>query len=88
MFQTVGHEALSLLPEATGGIPLFRGDIDRCSSSSSSSSFGPGSDPGEEDVEALFRLVRRARDEVPGGFEAVCSGAILSDYQRVRVESV
>ena len=37
-------------------------------------------------MEDLFRLLSRAAGET--GAEAVSVGAILSDYQRVRVESV
>ncbi len=37
-------------------------------------------------MEDLYRLVERAASETGAG--AVSAGAILSDYQRVRVESV
>ena len=40
----------------------------------------------KDEVEDLYDLIVSARAEVE--FDAVCSGAILSDYQRVRVESV
>ncbi len=88
MFQTVGHEALSVLSEATGGLPLFRGDLGGDGATPSKDTgpdYDPEVDPGDE-VEALYRLINTARESVP--FDAVCSGAILSDYQRVRVENV
>ncbi len=91
MFQTVGHEAIHMLQEALGGgVPLFRGDLGGPGSVPSADT-GPDYDPAEhpgDEVEALLSLVARAREETPGGFEAVCSGAILSDYQRIRVENV
>ena len=40
----------------------------------------------EDEVEDLFKLVEKARSEVE--IDAVCCGALLSDYQRIRVESV
>ncbi len=90
MFQTVGHEVLSLLPSALGGgIPLFRADLggpDSTPSTDTGATYDPeAAGPGDE-VEAMLGLIQRARTEVE--FEAVCSGAILSDYQRVRVENV
>jgi len=81
MFQTVGHEAIELYAEAMR-LPLFRGDLKRASVC-----LGADYTPNDEDeVEDLHDLIVTARDKVP--FDAVCSGAILSDYQRVRVESV
>ena len=83
MFQTVGHEAVTALASCVD-LPLFRGSL----SSDGSIDRGEvyeGGDPRDE-VEALKRLIEAARDQVE--FEAVCSGAILSDYQRVRVENV
>ena len=42
-----------------------------------------------DEVEALYDLLDRIkRDKGENFFTAVCSGAILSDYQRVRVEHV
>ena len=42
-----------------------------------------------DEVEALYDLlVRIKREKGENFFTAVCSGAILSDYQRVRVEHV
>ena len=42
-----------------------------------------------DEVEALYDLLARIKEEKGENFfTAVCSGAILSDYQRVRVEHV
>ena len=42
-----------------------------------------------DEVEDLYNLLRDIQKEKGEAFfTAVCSGAILSDYQRVRVESV
>ena len=46
-------------------------------------------DPTEGDeVEDLYRLLQKVKQEVVGGVEGVASGAILSNYQRMRVENV
>ena len=41
-----------------------------------------------DEVEDLYRLLRKVKEEVVGGVEGVASGAILSNYQRIRVENV
>ncbi len=83
MFQTVGHEALDLLSEATG-LPLFRGDLAAGSSINQGETYEAANE--DDEVEDLYRLVKRVKESVE--FEAVCSGAIRSDYQRIRVENV
>ena len=46
----------------------------------------------DDEVEDLYRLLKNLLDpdegQGPDFFTAVCSGAILSDYQRIRVEHV
>lgn len=101
MFQTVGHESLDLLAECMGDLPLFRGDLKRQSKVIGRDYIRNEADEVQKSwnaantleaewvyskVEDLFDLVQKARNEIE--FEAVCSGAILSDYQRVRVENV
>lgn len=55
--------------------------------SSSGSSLKKDYEPTEQDeVEDLFQLLNHIQTEI--AFDAVCSGAILSDYQRMRVENV
>uniref|UniRef100_A0A3B4BCG1 Diphthine--ammonia ligase n=1 Tax=Periophthalmus magnuspinnatus TaxID=409849 RepID=A0A3B4BCG1_9GOBI len=80
MYQTVGHQAIELYAEAMD-LPLYRRTIQ-------GSSLDTGRDyshtPGDE-VEDLYQLLRTVQKE---RVEAVSVGAILSDYQRVRVENV
>jgi diphthine-ammonia ligase len=81
MFQTVGHEAVELVALAMG-LPLYR-------ATTSGRSKGRGlqyrQQEGDE-VEDLFGLLQKVQrsEEVEG----VASGAVLSDYQRLRVEHV
>ena len=81
MYQTVGHQAIDLYAEAMDK-PLFRGEI-RGSSVNQSSDYEQTK---LDEVEDLHDLLIKIRSEIE--FDAVCSGAILSDYQRVRVENV
>uniref|UniRef100_A0AAY4AQ56 Diphthine--ammonia ligase n=1 Tax=Denticeps clupeoides TaxID=299321 RepID=A0AAY4AQ56_9TELE len=81
MYQTVGHQAIELLAEAMG-LPLYRRTIE-----------GTSLDTGREysqrqgdEVEDLYHLLKHVKEKE--GVEAVSVGAILSDYQRVRVENV
>ena len=83
MFQTVGHEGISLYAEATG-LPLYR-ETTRGDSVTKEMTYEPTR--GDE-VEDLYRLLRKVKEEVVGGVEGVASGAILSNYQRIRVENV
>ena len=82
MYQTVGHDAISLYSEATG-LPLYQEVIQ-------GSSLQQGSDYtfncNEDEVEDLYRLLARVKEAET--VEAVSVGAILSNYQRVRVENV
>lgn len=81
MFQTVGHQAIDLYADAMD-LPLFRGDI-KGSSVNTESNYEKTQD---DEVEDLLDLLVKIQKSVE--FDAVCSGAILSDYQRVRVENV
>ena len=81
MYQTVGHQAIDLYAEAMDK-PLFRGEI-RGSSVNQSSDYEQTK---QDEVEDLYDLLVKIKSEIE--FDAVCSGAILSDYQRVRVENV
>lgn len=81
MYQTVGHHAIDLYAQAMD-LPLFRGTIQ-----GSSLSLGKVYQESQEDeVEDLFRLLKKIKEDI--SFDAVSVGAILSDYQRVRVEHV
>lgn len=82
MFQTVGHEVIDCYGECVG-VPVFRRML-----SGASKVRTLGYERAEEDeVEDLFLLLQRVKSKVPK-LEAVSSGAILSNYQRLRVENV
>ncbi len=82
MFQTVGHEGVSLIAEAMG-IRLYR-TYTRGKSLTRSLVYMPTD--GDE-VEELYELLVRVCEECEG-VGGVASGAVLSDYQRLRVENV
>ncbi|KAI1213939.1 adenine nucleotide alpha hydrolases-like protein [Annulohypoxylon truncatum] len=87
MYQTVGHQVIPLYAQATG-LPLFRQAILGTAVDSGTSYKDPDGHHEEEDetesLVPLLRAVLKAHPEV----NALCSGAILSTYQRTRVESV
>ncbi|KTG37412.1 hypothetical protein cypCar_00028711 [Cyprinus carpio] len=81
MYQTVGHQAVDLYAEAMD-LPLYRRTIE-------GSSLHTGreySQTAGDEVEDLYQLLKLVKEKE--GVEAVSVGAILSDYQRVRVENV
>lgn len=81
MYQTVGHQGIEKLAEAMD-LPLYR-KITRGNSINTKGSYEPTED---DEVEDLYELLRQVKEEQ--NVEAVAVGAILSDYQRVRVENV
>lgn len=82
MYQTVGHDAIHLQAEAMN-LPLYREFITGQSINQALNYTTTESD----ETEDLFRLLSRVKAEHPD-IEAVSVGAILSNYQRSRVESV
>ncbi|XP_010220935.1 PREDICTED: diphthine--ammonia ligase [Tinamus guttatus] len=81
MYQTVGHQAIDLYADAMD-LPLYR-----CFIKGTSVNTGRVYTTCEGDeVEDLYRLLKLVKDEE--GVEGVSVGAILSDYQRIRVEDV
>jgi diphthine-ammonia ligase len=82
MFQTVGHNVIDAYATCTG-LPLFREPI-RGEARQQALQYEAAA--GDE-VEDLFALLARAKAALPE-LEAVACGAILSTYQRTRVESV
>ncbi|XP_066853602.1 diphthine--ammonia ligase isoform X1 [Anser cygnoides] len=81
MYQTVGHHAIELYADALD-LPLYR-----CFIKGTSVNTGRVYTACQEDeVEDLYHLLKLVKDKE--GVEAVSVGAILSDYQRVRVEDV
>ncbi|EPS44045.1 hypothetical protein H072_1917 [Dactylellina haptotyla CBS 200.50] len=88
MYQTVGYTVLPHYPTILG-IPLYRAAI-HGGSINQDLSYHPGSNPTSDqrdEIEDLYELVKKVKEEHPN-LKAVCSGAILSSYQRTRVESV
>ena len=81
MYQTVGHEAVELLAQAMG-LPLYR-------TSTRGRSLGRGlhySQQEGDEVEDLVHLLQWVQRSER--VEGVASGAVLSDYQRLRIEHV
>jgi len=81
MFQTIGWNNVQLLADAMA-LPLFVGETDMLAKEEGKHYLPSAGD----EVEDLYALLERVKTEV--GVDAVSVGAILSDYQRVRVESV
>ncbi|CAH8636045.1 unnamed protein product [Heterobilharzia americana] len=82
MYQSVGSESVELISEALG-VPVFRMRIQghsRCKRLLYHECHN-------DEVEDLYGILSRVLSEFPD-ITAVSSGAILSDYQRYRVENV
>lgn len=82
MYQTVGHQIVVSYAECMG-LPLFRR---RIQGSTRHQHLSYAVTPGDE-VEDLFILLNEVKLHIPS-IAAVSSGAIASDYQRLRVENV
>jgi diphthine-ammonia ligase len=87
MYQTIGHAVIPLYEKALG-LPLYRQEI-HGSAVNQSKSYGPTPNDAEksDETESLVPLLRKVMVAHPE-VNAVSTGAILSDYQRTRVESV
>ncbi|GKZ36611.1 hypothetical protein AbraIFM66950_007764 [Aspergillus brasiliensis] len=98
MYQTIGH---SIIPhyESALGIPLYRQPIigsavdtgrvyrDTSSSSSSGGAEAAAAAAEEDETESLIPLLQRIKASHPEA-NAISAGAILSTYQRTRIENV
>ncbi|KAL6869580.1 hypothetical protein ACO1O0_000906 [Amphichorda felina] len=92
MYQTVGHEVIPLYAAATG-LPLYRQPI--CGGAEHHErdyAFDAADDTAAagksaDETESMTTLLRAVMDRHPEA-NAVSAGAILSTYQRTRVESV
>ncbi|KAL4190358.1 hypothetical protein AMTRI_Chr07g24330 [Amborella trichopoda] len=82
MYQTVGHQIVVSYSECMG-VPLFRR---RIRGSMRHKHLRYIMTPGDE-VEDMFILLTEVKRQIPS-ITAVSSGAIASDYQRLRVESI
>lgn len=96
MYQTVGHDAIHLIAEAMG-LPLYRSTITG-QALNQTATYGSrlpqpegtsttADDTRSDETEDLYRLLRQVKAAHPQA-NAVSVGAILSNYQRVRVEHV
>lgn len=88
-FQTVGHHAVEAQARCMR-LPLRRAHISRDQRTCETLCYYPpqtatSASADIDEVEVMFQLLRACRDEFDG--EAVVSGAVLSSYQRLRVES-
>ncbi|EYB22805.1 hypothetical protein SNK04_008254 [Fusarium graminearum] len=92
MYQTVGHEVLPLYAAATG-LPLYRlpitGHAVRHERDYDATVEAQGKDKGDsgDETESMLPLLQAIVARHPEA-NAVCAGAILSTYQRTRVESI
>ena len=82
MYQTVGHDAIHLQAECIG-LPLYREyitgqSIDQALNYSKTTN---------DETEDLYRLLAHVKEFHPD-IQGVSVGAILSNYQRTRVENV
>ena len=83
MYQTVGHNLIGAYAQCMG-LPLFRKKLKGTSKNVSKSYEAPTAGDEVEDLRVLLSQVKRSMPDL----QAVSCGAIRSDYQRVRVETV
>ncbi|MCJ1435977.1 hypothetical protein MMC27_005353 [Xylographa pallens] len=95
MYQTVGHTLIPLYATALG-IPLYRQQIAGTAVDSQKDYSAPAMTPTEayspnadsyDETESLLPLLRRVLADHPHA-NALSAGAILSTYQRTRIESI
>lgn len=82
MFQTCGHNLIASYSECMG-VPCFRHPLNGKSVAVEMHYTQTAND----EVEDLFQLLSKVKKAMPA-VQAVSSGAILSNYQRIRVENV
>lgn len=85
MYQTIGHRLIPLYAQALD-LPLYREPI-RGGAANADRDYSPAAWGEEDEAESLVPLLRRIKQAHPEA-NAVSTGAILSTYQRTRVESV
>lgn len=83
MFQTVGHDVIDRYQECFDDIPLYRHAI-KGNSANIQLEYSPTK---QDEIEDLHELLQKVKSDHPD-LEAVSCGAILSHYQRTRVENV
>ena len=85
MYQTVGYTALEKYSECMGGVPMYRRAITG-TSAIQSLEYKPVASMNDE-TEDLYLLLQTVLENHPD-IKGVSVGAILSTYQRTRVENV
>ncbi|KAF4994169.1 hypothetical protein FGRMN_5943 [Fusarium graminum] len=90
MYQTVGHEVLPLYAAATG-LPLYRlpiiGRAVRHERDYDATAGAQDQSQDSDETESMLPLLQAIIARHPEA-NAICAGAILSTYQRTRVESI
>ncbi len=87
MYQTAGSECIQVLVEECLGVPLYMATTNGRSENTSLVYSPNGRSDSRDEVEDMYTLLQGVKEEHPE-ITAVSSGAILSTYQRTRVESV
>ncbi|KAB8223419.1 hypothetical protein BDV33DRAFT_200686 [Aspergillus novoparasiticus] len=94
MYQTIGHAVIPLYEQALD-IPLYRAPISGGAVDTARIYRNDAADQmaesrqedGQDETESLVPLLKRVMENHPEA-DAVCAGAILSTYQRTRIENV
>ena len=86
MYQTVGHSIIPLYSKCLD-LPLYRQVIIGTVQKTSVAYLRPEDAASQDETESLIPLLSKVKEEHPD-ITAVSAGAILSSYQRTRVESV
>ena len=84
MFQTVGFDVVAQYPNCIANTPLYRQPIEKGTSKNVDLNYTETED---DEIEELYTLLSNVKKDIPD-LEAVSVGAILSSYQRTRVENV
>lgn len=88
MYQTAGHTLLPLYAQALPSIPLYRAPIvGQAINTDKNYSTTSASVPKDDETESLIPLLHTILAKHPNA-NAISTGAILSTYQRTRIESV
>lgn len=87
MYQTVGHQAIEYIAQALE-IPLFRAEITGRPENKDLDYSNDNNSAQEDEVEHLFELLCKIRNEHGIEFDAISVGAIASSYQKSRVEHI
>lgn len=85
LYQTAASEAVQIQVEECLGVPLI--SVERKGTSKNTSLVYEEDNDENDEVEDLYRALAEAQRRFPE-IQAVSSGAILSTYQRVRIEQV